>query len=79
MNLNEDVDLIYVVGGANSNNSKTLFNLAKSLYPTKTVKLIQNADGINKKDLYGLSHIVISSGASTPKEVINEIKAKLLN
>lgn len=79
MNLSEDVELIYVVGGANSNNSKTLFNLAVKLYPNKIVKLIQNADEINKKDLNGLSHIVISSGASTPKEVINEIKNKLLN
>ena len=79
MNLDNDVDLVYIVGGANSNNSKTLFNLATKLYPQKQVKLIQNAGDINKKDLKGLSHIVISSGASTPKEVINEIKAKLLN
>ncbi len=79
MNLDKDVDLIYVVGGSNSNNSKTLFNLAKNLYPSKQVKLIQNASDIKEKDLLGLSHVVISSGASTPKEVINEIKNKLLN
>ena len=79
MNLEDDVDLIYIVGGSNSNNSKTLFNLASKLYPNKIVKLIQNATDINKKDLIGLSHIVLSSGASTPKEVILEIKDKLLN
>ena len=79
MNLDEDVDLIYVVGGTNSNNSKTLLNLATKLYPNKKVLLIQNAQNINKKDLLGLSHIAISSGASTPKEVIEEIKATLLN
>ena len=79
MNLDEDVDLIYVVGGTNSNNSKTLLNLATKLYPNKKVLLIQNAKNINKKDLLGLSHIAISSGASTPKEVIEEIKATLLN
>ena len=79
MYLKDDVDLVYIVGGSNSNNSKTLFNLASKLYPSKQVKLIQNADDINKKDLIGLSHIVISSGASTPKEVINAIKNKLLN
>ena len=79
MNLEDDVDLIYVVGGLNSNNSKTLLNLATKLYPQKKVLLIQNASEINKKDLKGLSHVVISSGASTPKEIINEIKAKLLN
>ena len=79
MNLSDNVDLVYVVGGTNSNNSKTLFNLASKLYPQKQVKLIQNADDINKKDLLGLSHVAISSGASTPKEIISEIKAKLLN
>ena len=79
MNLSDDIDLIYIVGGVNSNNSKTLFDLAKKLYQNKQVKLIQNALDINKKDLLGLSHIAISSGASTPKEVISEIKNKLLN
>ena len=79
MNLSEDIELVYIVGGANSNNSKTLFNLAKKLYPNKQVKLIQNANDVNKKDLLGLSHIAISSGASTPKEVISGIKDKLLN
>ena len=79
MNLDDEIDLIYIVGGLNSNNSKTLFNLASKLYPTKKILLIQNASEINKKDLKGLSHIAISSGASTPKEIINEIKEKLLN
>ena len=77
--LPKDVDLIYVVGGINSNNSRTLFNIAKGLYPNKKVELIQNASEINKKDLNGLSHIAISSGASTPREVIEEIKASLLD
>ena len=79
MNLNEDIDMVYIVGGLNSNNSKTLFNLAKELYPNKQVKLIQNSNDINKKDLLGLSHIAISSGASTPRAIINQIKSKLLD
>ena len=77
--LSNDVDLICVVGSNTSNNSRTLFNIAKGLYPNKKVMLIQNASEINKKDLIGLSHIAISSGASTPKEVIEEIKTSLLN
>ena len=79
MNLDDDVDLIYVVGSVNSNNSKTLFNLAKKLHPNTKVLMIQNAAEINKKDLKGLSHIAISSGASTPREVIEQIKFSLLN
>ncbi|MBQ0008944.1 MAG: 4-hydroxy-3-methylbut-2-enyl diphosphate reductase [Firmicutes bacterium] len=79
LKIDNDVDKIYVVGGLNSNNSKTLFELAKKHYPNISVELIQNADDIKEKDLLGLSHIAISSGASTPKEVIEQIKAKLLN
>lgn len=79
MNVDKDVELIYIVGGSNSNNSKTLFNLAKSLYPTKIIQLIENDKEINKKDLIGLSHIAIASGASTPKEIILACKNKLLN
>ena len=75
----KDVDKIYVVGGTNSNNSKTLFNIAKTTYPNISVELIQNAEDIKEKDLIGLSHIAISSGASTPKEIIEQIKSKLLN
>lgn len=79
LNLDNDVDKIYIVGGTNSNNSKTLFELAKKTYPNKSVELIENADDIKEKDLIGLSHIAISSGASTPREVIEQIKLKLLN
>ena len=79
IDLEDDVDLIYVVGGLNSNNSKTLFNHAKMLHPNTKVLLIQNASEINKKDLLGLSHVVVSSGASTPKEVVEEIKLNLVN
>lgn len=79
LSIDKSVDKIYIVGGLNSNNSKTLFNLAKKTYPNISVELIQNADKIKEKDLFGLSHIAISSGASTPKEVIEQIKNKLLN
>ena len=79
LSLDKSVDKLYVVGGLNSNNSKTLFNLAKTTYPNLNVELIQNADDIKEKDLKGLSHIAISSGASTPIEVIDQIKNKLLN
>lgn len=78
-NIPNDVDGIIVVGGSNSNNSKTLFALASSLHKNKKVFLIENEAQINKKDLLGLSHIAISSGASTPKETIEQIKFKLLN
>ena len=77
LSLNNDVDLIYIVGGKNSNNAKTLFNIASSHYPNSKVLLIQNEHDIKEKDLYGLHHVAISSGASTPKEITEQIKSKI--
>ena len=72
--LPQDYELIYVVGGANSNNTETLFEIAQNSHPKAKVISIKNVDDINKKDLKGLSHIAISSGASTPKEITLAIK-----
>lgn len=77
LSLPNDVELIYVVGGKNSNNAKTLYELAKNKYERATVKLIQNENDINEKDLLGLNLVAISSGASTPKEISERIKSKI--
>ena len=77
--LSQDVELIYVVGGKNSNNTKTLFEIASSSHPKAKVFMIQNASEINKKDLIGLNYIAISSGASTPKEITLEVKETILS
>lgn len=78
LNLSKDVQLIYVVGGKNSNNTKTLFEIAQKSHPNSKVLLIQNKDDINKKDLLGLHYVAISSGASTPKEITLEIKERIV-
>ena len=76
-NLSKDVELIYVVGGKNSNNTKTLFEIASSTHPKAKVLMIENANDINKKDLLGLNYIAISSGASTPREITLEVENKI--
>lgn len=77
LSLPKDVELIYVVGGKNSNNAKTLFDMASKNYPNAKVIAIQNADDIKEKDLNGLNLVAISSGASTPKEISEAIKSKI--
>ncbi len=77
LNAPKDTELIYVVGGINSNNTKTLFKMAESHFPNAKVLAIQNDKDINKKDLLGLSRIVISSGASTPQYIVEAIKSKI--
>ncbi len=76
-NLSKDVELIYVVGGKNSNNTKTLFEIASSAHQKAKVLMIENANDINKKDLLGLNYVAISSGASTPREITLEVENKI--
>ncbi len=77
LSLPKECELIYVVGGKNSNNAKTLFDMAKANFPKAKVLLIQNQNDINEKDLLGLNLVAISSGASTPKEISEAIKARI--
>ena len=77
MNLENNFDALYIVGGKDSNNTRTLFELAKSQYPNKKIFMIQNKNDINKKDLLGLSSILIASGTSTPSFILEEIKGYL--
>lgn len=76
-NLSKDVELIYVVGGKNSNNTKTLFEIASSTHPKAKVLMIENANDINKKNLIGLNYVAISSGASTPREITLAVENKI--
>lgn len=77
LHLDKNVELIYVVGGKRSNNAKTLFDMAVVNFPKTKVIAIQNENDINEKDLKGLNLVAISSGASTPKEISEAIKAKI--
>lgn len=75
LSLDNKIELLYVVGGTNSNNTKTLAKLAKESHPHAKVILIKNKNDINKKDLLGLSYVAIASGASTPKHISEEVKS----
>ena len=74
LSLPKEVELIYVIGGPLSNNTKTLFNLAKENFHSAKVINIENKNDINKKDLRGLNYVALVSGASTPIYITNEIK-----
>jgi len=77
LSLDKETQLIYIVGGSNSNNTKTLLKMAKEKYPKALVLAIQNKDDINKRDLIGLSNIAICSGASTPSQISEEVKTTI--
>ena len=67
-------DIIYVLGSTISNNTLTLKKLAEESHPKSKVIMIENASFINKEDLKGVKKVAITSGASTSKETVLEVK-----
>ena len=69
-----DVDGVIVVGGKNSANTKRLYQIAQE--NCKRAALIETWQEI-PEDFYNLEKVGITAGASTPDEVIMEVKEKL--
>ena len=67
-------DLMIVVGGLNSANTK---RLAEVCAPIVETHLIETAAEIEPTWLRGKKHIGVTAGASTPDEAIEEVVAKL--
>ena len=74
LSIDKDTDIIYVLGSNISNNTLTLKKLAEESHPNAKVIMIENASYINKEDLKGIKKITITSGASTSKETVLEVK-----
>ncbi len=74
LELANKVGIMIVVGGHNSANTNQLAKLCSMA--TKTY-LVEAADEIQPSWLQGQDHIGITAGASTDKQAINEVLAKL--
>ncbi|HNX15761.1 MAG TPA: 4-hydroxy-3-methylbut-2-enyl diphosphate reductase [Bacilli bacterium] len=77
--LDEDVDAIIIVGSEKSSNAKRLYEIALSRHPEIDVLLIENPEQLPRTLLKNKKHIVISSSASTPLSLIEEIQNSLAN
>jgi 4-hydroxy-3-methylbut-2-enyl diphosphate reductase len=69
---NTDVDLCYIVGDPRSNNSRNLVKISEEETNTKTF-LIESVNDINPADLKGVKIVSVSSGASTPTYLTQEV------
>lgn len=78
-NIDKDVDLIIVVGDINSSNTRRLLEIAKQSHPFITSIMISSKDELDLSLLQNKNHIVISSGASTPEEIIDEVYNTIIN
>jgi (E)-4-hydroxy-3-methyl-but-2-enyl pyrophosphate reductase len=71
---NPEIDLIIVIGGKKSANTKHLWEICHELKPSY---LIQGAEDIQNEWLAGVSVVGLTAGASTPDYVIDEVEERL--
>jgi len=71
------VDVMIIIGGKNSGNTKRLFEISKSLNPRSYH--IETKDEIDPSWLEGAETIGISAGASTPDWIIEDVRYFLEN
>jgi 4-hydroxy-3-methylbut-2-enyl diphosphate reductase len=65
-----EVDVLFIVGGASSSNTRKLYEISKRIL--RRTYFIENAGQIKPAMLRGASTIGISGGASTPPEAIED-------
>ncbi|GAA3111292.1 4-hydroxy-3-methylbut-2-enyl diphosphate reductase [Nonomuraea salmonea] len=71
-----EAELVIVVGSDNSSNSKRLVEVAKD-YGAQASYLVDNADFIRDEWLDGVTTVGVTSGASVPDELVQEVLARL--
>jgi len=69
-----EVELMIVIGGYNSANTKRLFELCSKIVETKH---IERADELKGEWFFGKKDIGVTGGASTPESVINDVVKKI--
>lgn len=76
LTLAERVDLVVVVGGYNSGNTRRLAQVVQGLGVESLH--VEQAGELDSEKIAGLRKIGLTAGASTPKELIDEVHARLL-
>ena len=72
--LDPEVDLIVVIGGARSANTKHLWEICRALSPSY---LVQGADELEPAWFHSAETVGVTAGASTPEYVIAEVEARI--
>ena len=70
-NLAKEVDIMVIVGGKNSSNTKQLYNICKEY--CEDCYLIEDFRELNQEWFNGKKLCGVSAGASTPNWIINEV------
>lgn len=70
---NIKTDLIVVVGDKNSSNTKKLVDVAKEKAHSKDVIHVERAHDLLNYDLTKYNHVYVTSGASTPSGIVDQV------
>jgi len=73
--LAKQVDMLIVVGGKTSSNTKKLYDISMSFNPN--TYLIQDESDLRKEWFEGKKKIGITAGASTPEEIVIKIENQI--
>jgi len=65
------VDLMFVVGGKNSANTRRLYKICKDI--CERTFHIETKEEIDKNLLIGVNKVGVTAGASTPKYIIDDV------
>lgn len=71
-NIPDDVDLVIIVGDPHSNNTTRLASIAKEK-AHKEVWMVESVQDLDPEQLKTKQHVAVSSGASTPTYLTNQI------
>ena len=77
--ISKDCDLIIIVGDRMSSNSLKLYDIAKDNFPDSQVLMVHDLDDLRNYNIEGKKKAAISSGASTPNYIVEEIHQYLLS
>lgn len=69
-NMEEDIDIVFIVGDPHSNNTQKLASIASE---KKEVHMIESLDDLNINWVKGKKKAAVSSGASTPTYLTNQV------
>lgn len=77
LSLDASYDLLFIIGDPHSNNTESLYLLAKQTYPSLSIYKISSIEEMDETWLEGKKKIAVTSGASTPPYIVEKIVSYL--
>ena len=72
-NLDDDVDVVFIIGDKDSSNTNRLFEISSKKNKNATTYLISSKNDLTIEMLKNKKHLVVASGASAPDETIQSV------